>query len=423
MTLQSTLTLLTLITIGSSAAGISAAEGSSNQPVNQLEFERLEKACQSKLPVLVIDTFPQADSGNLEGSPETSNVDESALLTNPKGRIVDIDGDGTSDLFHGELVELLVQQSGHTTKRLNLDGSLSLPELAEVLAPVVQSIESGKERYSRINFSQENPLKLAAFKNDLFPNDPTFPEITAANIRANSYRILEHLWTEREDLKVKELYELFGRLEKAGVPVVVAGGNFGPGFVNLFSMMPGVLTVGSMDHKSRKLLTSADNDYVRWWKTGVVVPEEVPDGMDLNGDQKPDVLTHKLSRGTPIVKLFNGKLAKSTVSSIAEDFIQWITRAAGIGGLVPNAALNVIDEGLYEVKHLVQLPTVTPGTVRLFTSLGTYALKRKDGPPRVFFEEKSDGTLLFDPKGTGSDKQRTRIPGTSFAAPIICVGV
>lgn len=413
MTLQALVSVTAVTTLVLVAADYSAASVS--------DASRVLNACQSELPVLVIDTFPEPTDTS-ENPLESSNIDESALLTNPKGRIVDVDGDGVSDLFHGELVEQLVRQGGHSTKRLNLEGSLSLPELLDVLLPVVEAIESGKEKYSRINFSQENPLKLAAFKGDLFPNDPTFPEITATNIRSYSKRILEHLWTEREDLKIKELYEIFSRLEKAGVPVVVAGGNFGPGFVNLFSMMPGVLTVGSMDHKSRKLLTSADNEFVQFWKTGVVVPEEVTGGMDLDGDSKPDFVDKQLSRGVPIVRAYNGRLASSMVSKVAEDFIQWITRAAAIGGLVPNAALNVIDEGLYEVKELVVLPTVTPGTVRLFNSLGTYALKRKDGPPRVFFEEKADGTLLFDPKGTGSTKQRTRIPGTSFAAPIICTG-
>lgn len=406
MTLQSTISALVLVTVVLSTA-------------NAADESRVLTACQSKLPVLVVDTFPEAASPG-ESPIESTNLDESALLTNPNGRIIDVDGDGTSDIFHGELVEQLVKQNGHSTKRLNLEGSLSLPELFEVLKPVVEAIESGKDRYSRINFSQENPLKLSAFKADLFPNDATFPEITASNIRANSKRILEHLWTEREDLKIKELHDLFHRLEKADVPVVVAGGNFGPGFVNLFSMMPGVLTVGSLDHKSRKLLTSADNDFVQFWRTGVVVPEEVAGGMDIDGDRNPDFLDRQLSRGISIVQSYNGKPSRSIVSKVPAEFLTWITRAAAIGGLVPNAALNVIDEGLYEVKDLVALPTVTPGTVRLFNSLGTYALKRKDGPPRVFFEEKSDGTLLFDPKGTGSNKQRTRIPGTSFAAPIIC---
>lgn len=379
------------------------------------EADRLRMACQSKDAVLIVDNFPTSES-----SIDPSEFSEAEILLNPKGRIVDVDGDGVPELFHGELVEAIAKQSGHKTERLNMEGSLSLPELAEFLEPVIQDLESGKKRYSRINISQENPLRLAAFKADLFPDDPSFPEITASNIDQHKGRIFEKLWTDRPDLKIKELHEIFARLEKAGVPVVVAGGNFGPSFVNLFSMMPGVLTVGSLDHKGSRLHTSANNSLVRHWVLGVVVPKASGDGVDIDSDGKSDFHRKQLTGGVSLVSAFHGKPVSAMVQPVAQDFRDWLNRVVGHGGLVPNAALNVIDPGLYKTSELVSLPTVNQPTANLFRSLGEYALKRKEGPPRIFFTSDRDGVLRFDPKGDGSEGQLTRIPGTSFAAPAIC---
>lgn len=376
---------------------------------------RLQAACHSTDPVLVIDNFPISQSAT-----NPSDFSEAEILLNPKGRIVDIDGDGIPELFHGELVEAIARQSGHKTERLNMEGSLSLPELAEFLEPVVEEIESGKKRYSRINLSQENPLRLSAFKADLFPDDPTFPEIDATNIAQYRDRIFEKFWQDRPDLKIKELSEIFRRLEKAGVPVIVAGGNFGPSFVNLFSMMPGVLTVGSLDHKGDRLHTSANNSLVRHWVLGVVVPKMAGGGVDINGDGKPDFPKSQLTDGTPIVSAYHGKPVSTMVQPVDRDFRDWLNRVGHDGLLVPNAALNVIDPGLYKVSEIVSLPTVNQPTANMFRSLGEFALKRKDGPPRIFFTSDRNGILRFDPKGDGSEGQLTRIPGTSFAAPAIC---
>jgi hypothetical protein len=312
----------------------------------------LKAACNSTLPVLVMDTFPGANSAD-----------------NDRMRIIDVDGDGVGDIFHGELVESLVKLSGHTTERLNMDGSLSLPEIYDLLGPLVESIETGKKTYSRINLSQEFPLKLSALKTDVFPDDPTFPDVTAANVKDLSPRILKKFAADRPDLRIEEIAHLFERLEKAKVPVVVAAGNFGPGFVNFFSMLKGVTSVGSLEVNGNKLLTSSDNSLVNTWKSGVVVPVEVVNGMDLNFDGIADFKMNALSGGKAIVASVVGRTIEEAVIPVSEEFLTWIERAARTGQLVPNAAVNGIDSGLYAVSQLVNLPTVTAGTARLFNSL------------------------------------------------------
>ncbi|MDX9732017.1 MAG: S8/S53 family peptidase [Bdellovibrionales bacterium] len=367
--------------------------------------ERLKAACQSTDAVLVMDNFP---AQNRE------------LPRNPNGHVVDMDGDGAPDLFHGELVETLVRLSGHSTERLNLDGNTSLPDLVNLLTPLVHAIETGEKSYSRINLSQENPLRIGAFKNEIFANDPSVPEVDAANIGQYAYKILERLWTARPDLKIRELYQIFERFEQAGVPIVVAAGNFGPSYINLFSMMPGVITVGSQDHQRRPLLTSADNEFVEEWRLGVVVPVKVQDGVDLNGDNTADVTNQFLTGRTPIVAAYHGLRAEQHATSISKSFIDMLGRIANSSTLSPNAAVNGIDPGLYKVEDLIQLPSITQSTATLFKSLGQYVLKIASGPPTIFFDVDEQGTLRFDPKGDKSERQLTRIAGTSFAAPIIC---
>ncbi len=366
----------------------------------------LETACRSSDAVLVIDSFPPTAEDRPTIAIREANVD--------------IDGDDVADVFHGELVEQLVQISGHTTKRLNLTEQSSLPDIYELLLPVVEGIERGDLSYSRINLSQESPLRLEAFKKDLFPDDPTFPIITAKNVKENSARILEKLWTDRPDLKIQELSDLFARFEKAGVPVIVAAGNFGPGFVNMFSILPGVISVGSLEVTGNKLLTSSDNAYVTEWMPGVVVPTAVKGGLDISGDLTPEFLTSKLSNGPALVAKWVNQPLASSLSIVAPDFVAWARRAAITDHVVPNAAVNIIDSGLYLTEELATLPTVTSGTAKLFRSLGTYALKVPGSAPRYFFEVNSDGILKYDPKRDGSPNQRTRIGGTSFAAPRIC---
>lgn len=383
--------------------GVVGATGVAATPDRQ---KLLETACRSSLPVLVVDSFPPtAASRTTIGTREAS---------------IDIDGDDQPDVFHGELVERLVQVSGHPTERLDLSEMSSLPDLHELLLKVITEIESGNLAYSRVNLSQESPLRLSAFKKDLFLDDPTFPEITSANIQANSRRILEKLWSDRPDFMVQELADISARFAKAGVPIVVAAGNFGPGFVNMFSLLPGVISVGSLEVTGQKLFTSSDNAFVTDWLPGVVVPTAINGGIDINDDAKPDFLSEALTNGRAVVSDWVGQTLAGALSKVNPEFLNWAVKAEATGYVVPNAALNIVDAGMYLTEDLVALPTVTQGTRNLFRSLGAYGLKIQGSAPRYFFDATPDGILMFDPKRDGSANQRTRIAGTSFAAPRIC---
>lgn len=371
-------------------AGSSFADGKS---------EMLQKACASQDPVLVYDNFPSDMS---------------------KRAVVDLNGDEKPDVSHGEYVEKIVQISGHTTVTINLLGEVQLEDVEKNLAIIVDEIKSGKAKYSRINFSQEIPLKIAAFKKDLFEQDDSVPQITAQNIAQYREAILKKIWTERPDLNFAEIYNHFIELEKLGVPTVVAAGNNGPNYVNAFSLFPGVISVGSLDLDGTKRVLSADNALVTEWRVGSFVSEQLADGIDINQDGKTDFSNSVLSTGPKIVDRYVGQKVDQNLFHPTADLISWAKSVEGVSYVVANAALNALTLGLYRVSEIVELATVTPGTKRHFLKSGTLAFKSETGPPTFFFTESTDGKVKYDPLKTGSDKQVMMISGTSFAAPAIC---
>lgn len=361
----------------------------------------LQKACASSQPVLVYDSF------------------SSQMGLRP---VIDVNGDLIPELSHGEYVAKIAGFGGRRVVELNMVGEVELPAIESALFTIVGDIESGKAQYSRINFSQELPLKIASFKKDLFEADGSVPEITRENIAQYKDVILKKLWTDRPDFRLQELFSIFSRLQSQGVPVVVAAGNFGPSYVNLFSLFPGVISVGSLDLDGTKRLLSADNALVTVWRKGSFVSQQLADGVDINGDGAADFPLESLSEGPKTVDLYRGKIVSDVVSEITESFIAWTTKLSQSQYVVPNAALNAIGVGLYRVSELAMLPTVTAGTRQHFLKSGTYAYKSADGPPTFFFDDDGDGKIIFDPLKNGTLNQITMVSGTSFAAPFICDG-
>lgn len=363
------------------------------------ENEAIRAACASKLPVLVYDNF------------------SSEMGLKP---VIDVNGDLIPELSHGEYVAKVAELFGKPVVPLNMVGDVELPSIESALSEVIQSIESGASKYSRINFSQELPLKISAFKADLFSETEAVPEITRENIADYRDVILKKLWTERPDFRLEELNALFLRFQKAGVPIVVAAGNFGPSYVNLFSLFPGVVSVGSLDLDGTKRLLSADNALVTVWRTGSFVSQQLNDGVDINGDGVVDFSKDRLSQGKKVVEMYAGQPVNTTVSLIPQDFIEWTQQISSSKYVVANAALNVISEGLYLVSDLVSLATVTSGTANHFTKSGKYAYKSPNGPPTFFMGDDGAGTLVFDPLKNGASNQVAMVSGTSFAAPSLC---
>lgn len=359
----------------------------------------LDEACRSRNPVLVYDSFPP------DGFP-----------------IIDVNGDDQPDLFHGEFVEKLVQLSGHPTARLARPAQPRISVMVEQLTPLIEKIEAGEVQYSRFNFSNEIPLKISAFKKELFPEDDTIPEINSENIHLFKDRILQKLWVLRPDFRLNELYQLFQRIEKLRIPIVVAAGNFGPNFVNLYSLMPGVISVGSLDLDGMKRANAGNHALITVWRTGSVVTRMVQGGIDMNSDGVLDFPAENLTQGPVIAEMFAGKSVDNIVESIESDHTEWAKSATENPDVVPNAAFNILPGGLYRVEDIISLPTVTPETATLLSRSGKYVYKNpsKVQIPTYFFTDDGKGRITYDPLGDGSPEQRNMVAGTSYAAPVIC---
>ncbi len=372
--------------------------------------DQLDAACRSSDPVLVYDNFPITDPEKMK------------LLMMLPSPVVDVSGDSIPDIFHGELVEKLVQLSGYKTERFIVSGESSLPEIAENLEILVKKLETGEVRYSRINFSQETPLKISSFKEDLFPNDPQIPEITVANLPKYRTTILEKIMSDRPDFKLQETIGLLKRLQKLGVPLVVAGGNFGPNYVNVFSLLPGVISVGSLNLDGSKRAASADNPFVTVWRKGVFVSRASVGGVDIDGDRITDFSSTIFSSGPLIPTLFEGKQIKDVVSEVPSDLVEYANKTlVNSKHVVPNAVWNIMPTGLYRVGDLVNLGTITPGTRKLWKSSGKYIYKDRENEGFPFFFVDDGKYIRFDPLGNGAHSQRSVLAGTSYAAPTICL--
>lgn len=363
--------------------------------------EIISKACKSHAPVLVYDNF----------SDERFRIPP----------VIDLNGDQVPDITHGEFVEKIVELYGHQTVRLNLGGNVVFSDIVESLTKVVNDLESGVTAYSRINFSQEVPLKISAFKTDLFADDSSVPEITADNLPLYKEKILRKLWTDRPDFQLEELNALFLRLEKLGVPFVVAAGNSGASYVNAFSLFPGVTTVGALNIGGAKRVLSADNALVKVWRVGTYVPRLRKGGLDIGADSEAEFSDTILSKDPKIVDLYRGKPVRDVVLNVSDEIREYAKRLSENEFVVPNAILNVIAPGLYRVSDLVTLGTVTKGTAKHFLSSGAFVYKAYGtGAPVFFFDESKGGTVVFDPLKTGTADQLIAISGTSFAAPALC---
>lgn len=359
---------------------------------------RIQHACQSQWPALIYDNF---------GSKTDANVD--------------VNGDLEPDVNHGDFVEALAKRSGPTLRK-ELGGPADLSEVYKQLDDVVKQIKSGALKISRINFSQENSIRIGAFKDDLFATDNSVPQLTAQNIHLYNEQILARIAQSWPEFKVAELTQVFKELEALGVPFVTIAGNNGVEKINLYSLFPGVITVGALDVDGTKRPSSADHTLVQVWRRGVFVSQKIEDGIDINQDGIVDFSNSTLSTQPAVVSPFVGKPALDLLTPIQKDFKEWM--AKGADTMIENAALNTIPVGFYNVDELVSIATVSAEKAKQFRKSGAFVYKAKNTAPAsipfFFFDVDSAGNVIFDPLKNGEPDQLAVNSGTSFAAPVIC---
>jgi len=357
----------------------------------------VSRACRSRAPVLVIDNFP----GDRTNSP-----------------VMDLDGNGTYDIMHGEFVASLVELHGQETIRANVSTPSLTPQVLEVLNFYADKIERGELEISWINFSQGASREFADLDKVLGLRDT----INHRNVHEYAQRVLEALWTKKPDLQLRELYDVFQRLARLGVPVIIAAENSGYKEVNFYSLFPNVYSVGELDLAGRKTYYSADNSTVTLWRRGNIESYAVEGGLDFNSDGRADIPFTPVPIPDELLQSMAGKRAESLVSQIPTA----IDDAENDGKAIFSNLTAQLPAGLYDTKKALAI-TLGTGQQRdhYLRTLGEYFYMDGQHPDPLFFVsiDNSGKVVLKQGLRKGQAQYRNLLYGTSFAAPSICNGI
>ncbi|HRQ60228.1 MAG TPA: S8/S53 family peptidase [Alphaproteobacteria bacterium] len=385
-----------------------------NSPAEQAAAQ----ACATKKPFAVLDNFKA-----------TKNVQGALVQAQPD---LDLNGDLTYadknfkglEGLHGDLVSAIAGADGRPVISLQLT-ELTDVGIAQSLDGVASAFENASdvERPAALIFSVVIPINLFMVKDML---GDRVMKITLENIHEpeNSDRIKRALFSMAplEQNPYYGMHQAFERLQKLGVPVFVAAGNYGPvPIVNLFSLFPGVHTVGALDRQGLKSEFANNSSLVGLWRKGSFTMKEVPGGIDINNDGRPEFTGDQLSTGESVAVKYTGKKASETVKAVPDIF--WLELEQMKNGPPDQQGFTTwhlaeaLPEGLYPTKDMM--------TLFGQEMLGQTQFNIKQGqwmhhPSKLLFTETPDGFLIYDPDRNGDPAQRASWDGTSYAAPNIC---
>lgn len=359
----------------------------------QTDREVIGQVCRSSMPVLVVDNF---------------------LKENVVEKYIDVDGDFIPDVAHGEIVESVLKMSGRPTLRYNLEGPSSIQELLEVFTKILEEVKSGQLKISAINFSQVNPLRIGALADEMASGT------TRDNIFDNKNQIMKAMIEgfKSADISLyEELNDIFAEFEILKIPVFVAAGNQGEDYVNFFSLLPSVISVGSLALQGGPVLTSGNSSLVTVWRQGEhVVKRQLDGSVDFNNDGVPELSSNLLSRQEPFVQRFRGRLANDVLRATPTDPESNIYSRSTPGGL--EVLMNQLkSDALYEINdlnHYFRMANTAYGKASVIRG------KYFDRAQSIGMDVDAQNRLIFDPLGSGDQNQVLLLSGTSYAAPNIC---
>lgn len=359
----------------------------------QIDQERIRQVCHSSKPVLVVDKF---------------------LKPNVIEKYIDVDGDLLPDVAHGEIVESFLKISGKSVLRQKLEGSLSPSETYEVFKEILEDVKSGRLQISAINFSQIIPLSLAAFDKEIVAGT------NSENIFDNRQAIMKKMidgFKSAEITLYEDLNNVFAEFKNLEIPVVVAAGNQGEDYINFFSLLPGVISVGSLAIDKEPLLTSGNSSLVTVWRQGEYVVKRLADSsVDFNNDGKPEIAANLLSKQVSLVHRLRGKSVAGVLRTTPTDPDSNIYSRNTSEGL--KILLNQLS-----AEHLYEIGDLNNYFHRGETPYGKASVLRAkyfDRSQNIGFTVDEQENIKFDPLGDGDPRQVLLLSGTSYAAPSIC---
>ncbi len=361
----------------------------------------IARVCQSTAPVLVVDNFA---GDKTSGQPD-----------------VDLNGDGTYDVLHGDFVAKIIEYDGHQVVKAQTP--VVVVDLLAILQPYLNKIKSGELKISRINFSQGFVVTFDMINQVLgLPIDT----VNYNNVYEKRAQVLPALAATYPSFHLMELAHAFQELEKLGVPVFAAAGNSTFREVNVYSLLPDVHTVGALNLKGEKASYSADNSTVTIWRRGGILTYSVDGGtgIALGNHEKSDFILSTPQVPQSLLSEFNGK----DPSTVARQIPDKIEAANNDDASTFFDLAAKLPKGLYNTSDVEDHSLATnPDQAHYIKKyLGDYFYMDGVHPlPLVYLHNDPFSNLLLIQQGvqTPDGRQYRNVNyGTSFAAPSICDG-
>lgn len=354
------------------------------------------KACASRSPFVVLDTF---------GVFRPANIDD----------VPDIEARGGARLQHGDIVAAVVESGHPGAIAYQTDPRFDVRSLASDFRRLAADIESGRiAKPAAVVSSIVLPVDLRQLNAHRREGAP----FTGDDL---STRRREALATLTDGLDPNNLYSAIDsqlmRFAKAGVPVFVAAGNTGPDqTINALALSDGVYAVGSLDREGAATAYTSAPGLVSVWSPGFVVLTEARGGLSVSGGRKVELKGADLPEQRKVIAAFNGHRA-------ADMLLETPTELKSLRFMPPSRQRNrylwkTLEPGLYRTEDLMAAYGYPEQS-------GTFIRAMADGPYMHFptdtiFRTTVDGALIFDPIGDRSEGQLQVADATSFAAPNIC---
>jgi hypothetical protein len=256
--------------------------------------------------------------------------------------------------------------------------------------------------------------------------------------------LLEHKEEIRNLLKSPEASEEFklinGVLEaieavvKRNTKVFVSGGNWGPNYINLYTLADGVISSGATFADKQKAPSSADNQALSTFSQGVYNVTRLKNGFDIIGNNEAAVKNREVTGGQNIVDIINGKEVDEVLlaDKYLMDFVDSLRKFRehkqfvdlNPGKKPPALNINDFKEYVITVDDFIKaLKAVGEDNIEVINedkdlrSQGKYisCISAIAAEPYLIFDEK-DGKIVFDPDRSGRPAI-SKISGTSYASP------
>ncbi|EKE02786.1 MAG: hypothetical protein ACD_20C00331G0002 [uncultured bacterium] len=381
-----------------------------------------------------------------------------------KTKIMDIDGDGISDISHGKMVKTTIKSTHPNAKIINVNvadekGEIQGLKIIRTFLETAKRIDKG-ERVDAINVSiarSFNIDKLAEitglpltkgnisnYRNDIRKSIQDFVKTFPEKIKKNpQLKENKSLLADYKDMKSFDL--LFRSIEKVnnkGVKVYIAGGNDGADYVNVYNLADGTINVGAINAIGKKTPYSADNQFITRYVQGSfnstpVEKNNILKGYDITGSGKVEIPATVVSGKESIVSKYIGKPLTEILLSKEnrKELIKLMRKIKDneeiaknapldkkppivqISDFIPKDQFNKVIPVEDYIKYLETLGLkLSLQDVESIKNQGKYVnwLSTIFGKPKFF--DAVNNKLVYNPDGSGRTAVDI-IKGTSFSTP------